>query len=396
MMPWVGSVLTVCAIPFVACSAYLIVLTLLSARTTPPEESAPRLRFLFLVPAHDEGLGIRATVDSLFAVDYPRALFRVLVVADNCTDDTAREAAAAGAEVLERVDPAHRGKGHALAFAFDRITAEGWADAVVVVDADTVASTNVLRAVGARMEAGASVVQARYGVRNPDASWRTRLMTIAFATFHDLRSQARERLGVSCGLRGNGMAFRAGLLAAVPFDAFSIVEDVEYGLRLAESGYRVHYAGEASVLGEMTAGERAARSQRRRWEGGRLQLARTFLPRLIRRAWRDRVALDLAIDLVVPPLSVLVFLVIVGASASSALATVDPAGATPALLWGGSALALAGYALRGWRLSGTGTRGLFGLLFAVPYVAWKLTLPLRGGRTPRAAWVRTTREGESP
>ncbi|HSQ66388.1 MAG TPA: glycosyltransferase family 2 protein [Polyangiaceae bacterium] len=399
MIPWLSAALALFAVPVLACSGYLVLLTLLSrqarapvARETRRDGVASHIRFAVVVPAHDEALGIAATVSSLLAVDYSRELFRVIVIADNCNDDTARRARRAGADVLVRDDHEREGKGHALAFAFEHLAAEGWAEAVVVVDADTIVSTNLLAAFAERIDAGDCAVQARYGVRNPDASWRTRLMTIAFATFHELRSSAREKLLVSCGLRGNGMAFTMALLRDVPFDAFSVVEDIEYGARLAEAGHRVRYAGEAHVLGEMTSGEHASRSQRRRWEDGRRRLARALVPRLARRALHDRIALDLAVDLVVPPLSVLVSLTLLGASASLALAHFEaPGGLLAAALWGASGLALLAHVLRGWQLSGTGLRGLAGFVFAIPYLAWKLTLPLRGG--PRATgWVRTERE----
>ncbi len=191
-MSWLSLTLALCALPVMACSGYLGVLTVLSLanRPSPRSGSAP-YRFAVVVPAHDEARGIAATVASLLELDYPRALFRVIVVADNCTDATAERSLLAGAEVLEREDAERRGKGHALAFAFDRLARERWADAVVVVDADTIASRNLLTAFAARLAEGDSAIQARYGVRNPDASWRTRLMTIAFAMFHELRSRAR-------------------------------------------------------------------------------------------------------------------------------------------------------------------------------------------------------------
>ena len=77
------------------------------------------------------------------------------------------------------------------------------------------------------------------------------MMTIALATFHGVRSLARERLGLSCGLRGNGMGFSKAVLRANPYSAFSIVEDLEYGLQLGYAGFRVQYVHEASVLGQM-------------------------------------------------------------------------------------------------------------------------------------------------
>ena len=293
-----SSLLTLAALPVVGASGYLFFLTLRSGEQDPPPAVEPRTRFRILVPAHNEAGGIAATVESLLAIDYPRELFEVLVVADNCKDDTAGCARAAGARVLERDDAELRGKGYALAYAFEASLAEEALDAVVVVDADTVVSPNLLRAFDARLQAGAQAVQADYAVRNVDAGWRTRLMAIALGMFHVVRSRGRESAGLSCGLRGNGMCFTKEVMSRVPHDAFSVVEDLEYGIRLGQHGYRVHYAGEAHVYGEMVSSEKASRSQRTRWESGRDQIAKLHALPLLRRAVSERsfMLADLALD----------------------------------------------------------------------------------------------------
>lgn len=366
-------------------------MTALSGELPTPAYGAPAKRFRFVVPAHDEAQGIAATVENLLAVDYPRELVEVVVVADNCSDDTAERAAAAGAEVLVRNDTERRGKGYALLYAFERLPAD--VDAVVVVDADTVVSPNLLRAFAARLEAGAHAVQADYAVRNPDASWRTRLMAIAFGSFHVVRSRARERLGLSVGLRGNGMCFTREVLAQVPHEAFSIVEDVEYGIRLGRAGHRVHYAGEAHVYGEMVSSGEKSRSQRQRWEGGRAALARTYGLALLKEALarRDRVLCDLGIDVCIPPLSRLAVPAAAGLALSAVGLVVSTGFAPSAAIWGFSAGSLALYVLRGWAVSGTGARGLVDLALSPAYLAWKLTV-----RPPKqdTGWVRTARESE--
>ena len=388
-------VLLVLALPLLAVSGYLFALTLLSGRLPLPDRLPPRLKFDVIVPAHNEEDGITRTVQNLARVDWPAAQRRILVVADNCTDATAERAREAGATVLARQDAQRRGKGYALEFAFARSLADGFAGAVVVVDADTVVSDNLLHAFAARLEGGAHAIQAHYGVLNPRASWRTRLMTIALALFHKVRSQGRERLGVSCGLRGNGMCFSHALLQAVPHQAFSIVEDIEYGLRLGRAGYRVHYAAEADALGEMVTTEKAARSQRRRWEGGRLaMMSQHGLPLLaeaLRR--RDKVLLDLAVDLLVPPFGYVGLATLGLWVASTLLAWWG--GALPLLAWAaaGCTFFLASYVLRGWWLSGLGARGLLDLLRSPAYVAWKVWLMLRRPEKKKDEWVRTTREG---
>jgi cellulose synthase/poly-beta-1,6-N-acetylglucosamine synthase-like glycosyltransferase len=383
------------AAPVALASGYLLVLVLASARRAPPAARPPRLRFDVIIPAHDEEAGIAATVASALATDWPAAARRVLVVADNCTDATAARAREAGALVLERRDPERRGKGYALALAFDRSLRDGVADAVVVIDADTAVTPNLLAAFAARLEAGAVAAQSDNGVRNPGDSWRTALMALAFVLFNTLRSLGRDRLGLSAGLRGNGMCLSTALLRRVPHHAVSEVEDLEYGIRLGLEGHRVRFAHEARVLSDMVSTAAASGSQRRRWEGGRRRMARLHAGPLLRAGVRraDPVLLDLALDLLVPPLALLGTAAMVGLGAALGVGAL--VGALPTATWA-FALALASlgaYLVRGLVLSGLGWRGVTAVLHVPLYLAWKVGLAVgrRGGARP-GEWVRTQRE----
>src|SRR5690348_8590760 len=124
------------AVPAVLACGYLFILTLLSAALKPQHPKQKELKFDVIVPAHNESSIIAHTIASLKKIDWPKDRHRIVIVADNCTDDTAVIARAAGAEVLERHDTTLRGKGYALNYAFKDSAARGWADAVVVIDAD--------------------------------------------------------------------------------------------------------------------------------------------------------------------------------------------------------------------------------------------------------------------
>jgi cellulose synthase/poly-beta-1,6-N-acetylglucosamine synthase-like glycosyltransferase len=384
------------ALPAGMTSLYLLVLTLLSRapprRLHSARRTAPPLRFEVIVPAHDEAAAIVHVVASLRAMQWPADGFRILVVADNCIDATAALAAAAGAQVLVRTDPARRGKGHALDFAFRSCRDRAWADALVVVDADSRVSANLLACFAEHLDRGAMAVQAHYGVLNAGASWRTRLMAIALGSFHRLRSRARERLRLSCGIRGNGWCIRRDVLERVPYRAFTLAEDIEYGIELGLAGVRVSYADEARVDALMVTGEQAARTQRQRWEDGRWQLVRSCSWRLLRRAAQPggAICLDLALDLLAPPLSYIAADIAVLIALSGLSLRWSPA----AMIWiaAGSAcgVCLVLYVLRGWQLSGVGRRGLLDLLAAPAFVLWKLALMLRPHDSTR--WVRTKRE----
>jgi cellulose synthase/poly-beta-1,6-N-acetylglucosamine synthase-like glycosyltransferase len=393
MVQLVDLALVLLSLPVLAVAGYLLVLTLASGRKPAPPHGAPRRRFDIVVPAHDEEEGIGATVRSLLALDYPPGLRRVVVVADNCTDATADRAREAGAEVLVRTDAERRGKGYALALAFERSIAAGVADAVVVVDADTTVSPNLLQAFAARLDGGALAIQAEYGVRNPDASWRTRLVAIAFALFNTLRCLGRERLRCSVGLRGNGMCFAVSVLREVPHQAFSIVEDLEYGIRLGLAGHRIHYAAEAEVRGDMAVTAEASTVQRRRWEGGRGRIARKQALPLLWRGLRtpDRVLLDLGLDLATPPLAYLAALSLAGTGLSLLAAAWMGHPLCAPWVWGATLAALVIYVVRGWWLSGTGLRGLADLAYAPVYLVWKVGLALRRDKGG-GAWTRTPRE----
>jgi cellulose synthase/poly-beta-1,6-N-acetylglucosamine synthase-like glycosyltransferase len=379
------------ALPAGIAACYLLLATILSRGLHLPPASKRVHRFDVIVPAHDEAQGIGRTVSSLLRVDWPPEKRRVVVVADNCSDSTASIARAAGATVMERNDQTRLGKGYALNHAFDASLAEGWADAVVVIDADSEVSPNLLESMAARLDEGAAAVQVDYGALNPHSSWRTQLMAIALASFHMVRSRARERLKLSSGLRGNGWCVTHQALHETPFCAYSLTEDVEYGIALGLRGIRVHYAEEAVVKGEMAASERVARSQRQRWESGRWALVRSQVAPLIRRAWQTRrlLCLDLALDLLVPPLSyvALNIMALIVLSWLGNLRYPD----CRIWLWLGiaDALVLALYVVRGWTLSGTGGRGVRALAFAPVFLVWKLAL-MATHRPSR--WVRTARE----
>jgi cellulose synthase/poly-beta-1,6-N-acetylglucosamine synthase-like glycosyltransferase len=384
------------SVPVVVASSYLAGLAMLSRVSQEPEGNDTS-RFDVIVPAHNEEAGIRATLASLASIEYPAHKFRVLVVADNCTDKTADSARAAGALVLERNDPKLRGKGYALAHGYARSAADGFADAVVVVDADSVVSANLLRTFSARLTKGEEALQAEYGVLNGSASWRTRLMVIAFALFHAVRSLGRERLGLSCGLRGNGMCFSLPLLRRVPPRAFSIVEDVEYGIALGLAGVRVAYVHSAKVLGEMPVSTDASGTQRERWESGRWQLLRRHASHIARTAIknRDPIVLDLGLDLIVPPLTWLVALAF-GGTLLCGFGIASLRLPIPSLYpWLAADLALCIYVVRGLQLSGGGSRAAFDLLLVPAYAIWKLTLLLRPRQRSPHEWVRTARSDAS-
>jgi 1,2-diacylglycerol 3-beta-glucosyltransferase len=391
----VAALLALVGVPTVLAAVYLARLAI-AARPLPRPTPSTRWRFDVIVPAHNEAGGIAPTLENLSALDYPSTQYRVIVVADNCTDDTAAVARAHGVTVLERTDTTQRGKGFALSHAFAWSAAEQWAEAVVVVDADSTLSPSSLQVIAGHLEAGAEAVQADYRVRNAAASWRTQLLELAFTLHHTVRSLGRTRRGESCGLRGNGMAFRHTTLARAPYAAYSLVEDIEYGIQLGMAGVAVCYAPDAEVRGEMPErGDAAARAQRARWELGRAALRAQWRGPLLRASLRGQpLTTDLLADLLVPPLATIALQAVLGFALAALLVWF---GASPWMMlpWGIALAGLSLYGVRGLQRTSNPGAALRALAWAPVFVAWKL-VPRRGDAAARKGeWVRTARRADS-
>lgn len=270
-------------------------------------DEAP-LRFVMLVPAHNEEAGISATLSSLARIEYAEHCVRTIVIADNCTDGTSAIVRARGVEVWDRECPEARGKGHGLKWALDRLLAEPTAqfDAVVMVDADCEVSANLLSEM-ARGLRQSSAVQARYVINNSDQSAAAALRAAAFLLMDTVRPLGKDALGLSCGLFGTGMGFRRELLQRHRWNVASLAEDAEYHSTLVLAGERVRFAPEAWVASSMPVSLTAGAEQQARWEGGKVDLLRRWtvplLGRFVRRG--DLGALHAGLEQMVPPQSLL-------------------------------------------------------------------------------------------
>lgn len=294
-------------------TSYLGLLTAVGAPrpTARARGLQPATRFVILVPAHNEEAVISDSLRSFAEIDYPTDLFDVHVVADNCSDRTADIARAHGVHVHERHAPDQPGKGPALNWLFDIVDRGGEFDVALVVDADTIIDRDFLRAMDTAFVRGAVAAQGFYSVRDPAGSTSAGLRYAALACRHHLRPQGRCRLGASCGLYGNGMAFRREVLRRRRWTGH-LVEDAEFQMELlVRDGDIATYVPQALIHAEMPGTLEAASSQNERWERGRIELARRYLPILTRQfvhaPRHRRIAIaDAIADHLVPPLSVMV------------------------------------------------------------------------------------------
>lgn len=287
-----------------------VIAAVASRQRSASPEAVPRPRVAVLVPAHNESSGLLPTLADIKPQLHSGDL--LLVVADNCTDNTAAVAAAAGADVVERNDPTRKGKGYALAFGLHKLGLDP-PSVVIVIDADCRVGEATIERLAAACVSSQRPAQALNLMVAPDeASTNYRVAEFAWRVKNWARPLGLKALGLSCQLMGTGMAFPWTLIASVDLASGSIVEDLKLGLDLALAGAPAQFCPAARVTSTFPLTAEGAQSQRRRWEQGHIGVVLGALPRLLvlsigRTNWQ---AFALALDALVPPLALLALLII--------------------------------------------------------------------------------------
>jgi cellulose synthase/poly-beta-1,6-N-acetylglucosamine synthase-like glycosyltransferase len=354
-----------------------------------PSTAVPRT--VVLVPAHNEQNVIEATLSNLKSeLDEHTSL---LVVADNCEDDTPERAERAGARVVRRVDPERRGKGYAIEFGLDEL-AKDPPDVVIIVDADCRVEPGSIATLARRAHDTGRPVQAEYLILPQRLEPRTAINALAFMIKNRVRPLGLSRMGLPCQLTGSGMAFPWEVIRKAPPMGACLVEDMLMGLELARLGSAPLFCPEAHIRSELPTRDQAQQGQRRRWEHGHLSTLVEQGPKLLIEGLREGKLdlLALGLDLMVPPLtlSVLGLCAVVGLNA---LLSLGLAAATGPLVVSTAALVAVGASvLAAWVTQGRELIPLRHALLVPAYMLWKL--PLYGAflaRRKQATWEQTER-----
>jgi cellulose synthase/poly-beta-1,6-N-acetylglucosamine synthase-like glycosyltransferase len=330
-------------------------------------------RVAVLVPAHNESTRLLPTIEDIKV--QLRNGDRLLVVADNCSDDTAAVAAEAEAEVVERGDLDKIGKGYALDWGLRYLSANP-PEIVVIIDADCRLADGAIQQLARICAKTRRPVQALYLMTAPDhCTISCQVAQFAWRVKNWVRPLGLSRFGLPCQLMGTGMAFPWDIIHSADLATGQIVEDLKLGLDLALAGAPPMFFPSAVVTSEFPASVRGTDSQRQRWEYGHIELILTLGARFIflAIARRNLALLALALDMAIPPVTVLGLLVI-GMAAIAGLSVCF--GSSPVALFvsGVSLVALVLAVLLSWLRYGHDVLPLGSSLLIGPYVVGKLRL----------------------
>lgn len=383
-------VTALCCVPAAAFVAEVLIGTP-APRRRPVARAAPRPRTVILVPAHNEQAVIEGTLANLRGELNDQV--SLLVVADNCEDDTPRLAEGAGARVVRRVDPHRRGKGYAIEFGLEEL-AKDPPEIVVIVDADCRVEPGSIAILAERAQRTNRPIQAEYLILPPRLEPRTAVNALAFLIKNRVRPLGLLRMGLPCQLTGSGMAFPWAVIRKAPAMGAYLVEDMLMGLELARLGSPPLFCPEARIRSELPVRDQAQQKQRRRWEHGHLATLIQQGPRLVLEGLerQDLELLALGLDLLVPPLSLFVLGLCAVVGFNALLSLGFGVGPGPLVLSFGALVAVGASVLAAWLVQGRELVPLRYALLVPGYVFWKLPLYLAfAARKKQATWEQTER-----
>jgi cellulose synthase/poly-beta-1,6-N-acetylglucosamine synthase-like glycosyltransferase len=372
---------------------FLEVILSLDGNEELEQTTQERPRLAVLMPAHNEAsiiaMSLRTIMPQLADTD------RMLVVADNCSDETRTIAESEGAEVISRSDLVRRGKGYALDFGV-RHLARDPPDIVIIIDADCLVAIGTIDKLAYLSAQTRRPVQALYlMLAAAGAGVNLRLAQFAFLLKNLVRPTGLHRLGLPCQLMGTGMAFSWACISTAPLATGHIVEDLKLGIELARRGEFPLFCPDALVTSKFATSNEGIRSQRTRWEHGHIAVILSDGPRLLLDsiARLDVRLMSMALDLAVPPLSLLVLANVVVWVAGGILLVFTKA-AIPLTFSTMSLCLLTLSVFLSWRRFGRHLISIVDLGLAMYYAIMKIPLYVRFLITRQLEWVRSKRDGE--
>lgn len=346
---------------------------------------------VILIPAHNESNGILPTLTSIN--DQLVANTKVLVVADNCNDDTAMVARSLGVEVIERFNDTKRGKGYALDFGIQHLSKNA-PDIVLILDADCLLGKDAISILVNDAACQNRPIQGLYLMHSqPEASLKIKIAEFAWLVKNWVRPRGFHRLGLPCQLMGSGMAFPWNVIKQVDLASGHIVEDMKLGVDLTRLNFAPIFCPEAMISSQFPTSEEGIHTQRTRWEHGHIGMIVKEGPLLILQSFKhaNLKMLALALDMCVPPLALLI-LVIVALSFASVVVMLLTQQLFPYAIVFGDLLLVGVAVMFAWLKFGRSVLSFSKLMMAPLYVFMKIPLYIKFVFKRQSEWVRSKRD----
>ena len=375
-----------CTVFFLECLAAFV-----SSDSEPNDEQIDRPKTTVLIPAHNEAAQIKQVIETLLPQITERD--RIIVIADNCHDNTAELARSTGVTVWERENLTERGKGYALDYAMQRIKDDP-PQVLVILDGDCIVEPKTIEKITCKAIATGRPVQATYLMEQPEnPSLKDNISMFSIKVKNSVRLLGLNRLGWHSLLTGSGMAFPWSLIEQVSLAGSKTTDDMQLTVDLALNGSTPIFCPDALVMGRLMK-DKDAQSQRSRWEHGHLEMILVEVPRLLRAFLKtgNLAALGLALDLSIPPLSLLLMAWFISAIVIWSATIFTSLSLVPAIIISVAGAFLIGGVLLSWVKFGRSDLPLKNSIAIPFYILSKIPIYLKFLVKPQSRWLKTERD----
>ena len=242
------------------------------------ENHKPKHKIAVLIASRNEETVIGSLVKSLIKQDYPKKLYDIFVIPNNCTDDTEGAAKKAGAKIIKCTVPV-KSKGEVLHFVFDKMKNDDY-DAYIIFDADNVVASNYVTRMNDALCEGYKVAQGFRDSKNAGDNWLSGSYSIFYWIQNFFFNKARMQMGGSSSINGTGFMVKKSVIDEFGFDTVSLTEDVEFTAQCALNHIKIVFVEDALTYDEQPVDFNASWKQRKRWSMGILQCLKVYHKRL--------------------------------------------------------------------------------------------------------------------
>ena len=272
----------------------------------------PTKKMAVLIAARNEGGVIGHLLDSLKKQDYPKELYDIFVIPNNCTDDTEEVARDKGANVIECTVPV-KSKGDVLKYTFDfMLNNYPEYEAYCIFDADNIVHPKFLRRMNDALCSGFRVAQCNRDTKNPSDSWISSCYSLFYLVQNFFFNEARMKMGWSSSINGTGFVISRDVIKERGFNTVTMTEDVELAAQCALNNERIAYVKEAITYDEQPLSFKESWKQRKRWSVGTIQCMNTYSPKLFK-TWLTKgipQAFDMGLFFLAPIIQIVTFVVV--------------------------------------------------------------------------------------
>lgn len=254
--------------------------------------------YLILIPAHNEEIVIDKTLNQLNKIDYNHTLFKIIILLDNCIDNSVEIVKKYNFDFLEKNDKLIKGKSYALKWFIENYKDIDNYKKIIIFDADSLIDINFIKKINSYDD---KIVQTFVYPLFNMKSISSSLSAYSEILSQEVKDNIKSKLNWSVVLRGTGMIIDKDIFKKYIPQCKTQIEDTELSILLVRDGYKIKFIPNALVNDPKPLNVKQASNQRARWLYGQYQIIKYYWKDLLKIAFSNIGNFFFVLDIVFKP-----------------------------------------------------------------------------------------------